>query len=232
MKRWRSASSYSASGAAWVAAAWLCKLPALSDNSGAESVCYKLYTSKVPLDLFVRKLSVWSSLTGIRLECSHISGEKNEDADTLSRWDGAESVPPRFAASDLFEVSLQAFWNIQFQVQLFARDQHLLWPLPPAHTLGPSMSASSLTSLSYMGFGCSEVSACLGIVSLLFAPQFPKTRFGQRPDGSEKADGHFPASRNKRSASVDDFGISALLVLLQLTVPHTALVAIRRLRGV
>ena len=65
-----------------------------------------------------------------------------------------------------------------------------------------------------------------------FAPQFPKTRFGQRPDGSEKADGHFPASRNKRSASVDDFGISALLVLLQLTVPHTALVAIRRLRGV
>eukprot|EP00439_Symbiodinium_sp_Y106_P014771 s6763_g2.t1 len=46
------------------------------------------------------------------------------------------------------------------------------------------------------------------------------------PDGSEKADGHFPASRNKRSASVDDFGISALLVLLQLTVPHTALVAL------
>ena len=119
------------------------QLPALSDNSGAESVCNKLYTSKVPLNLFVRKLSMWSSLTGIRLECSHISGEKNEDADTLSRWDGAESLPPRFAASDRFEVSLQAFWNIQFQVQLFPRDQHLLWPLPPAHTLGPSMKQQS-----------------------------------------------------------------------------------------
>ena len=119
------------------------QLPALSDNSGAESVCNKLYTSKVPLNLFVRKLSMWSSLTGIRLECSHISGEKNEDADTLSRWDGAESLPPRFATADRFEVSLQEFWNIQFQVQLFPSDQHLLWPLPSAHMLGPSMKQQS-----------------------------------------------------------------------------------------
>ena len=40
------------------------RLPALSDNSGAESVCNKLYTSKVPLNLFVRKLAMWSSVTG------------------------------------------------------------------------------------------------------------------------------------------------------------------------
>ncbi|CAE7366635.1 unnamed protein product [Symbiodinium sp. CCMP2592] len=46
------------------------KLPALSDNSGAESVCNKLYTSKVPLNLFVRKLSMWSSITGVTLDCS------------------------------------------------------------------------------------------------------------------------------------------------------------------
>ncbi|CAE7223789.1 unnamed protein product [Symbiodinium sp. CCMP2592] len=44
-------------------------LPALSDNSGAESVCNKLYTSKVPLNLFVRKLSMWSSITGVTLDC-------------------------------------------------------------------------------------------------------------------------------------------------------------------
>ena len=119
------------------------QLPALSDNSGAESVCNKLYTSKVPLNLFVRKLSMWSSLTGIRLECSHISGEKNEDADTLSRWDGAAPLPPRFASADRYEVSLQEFWNIQFQVQLFPRDQHLRWPLPSAHMLGPSMKQQS-----------------------------------------------------------------------------------------
>ena len=60
------------------------RLPALSDNTGAESVCNKLYTSKQPLNLFVRKLSMWSSITGISLECSHISGEKNDDADMLA----------------------------------------------------------------------------------------------------------------------------------------------------
>ena len=60
------------------------RLPALSDNTGAESVCNKLYTSKQPLNLFVRKLSMWSSITGVSLECSHISGEKNDDADMLA----------------------------------------------------------------------------------------------------------------------------------------------------
>ena len=69
-------------------------------------------------------------------------------------------------------------------------------------------------------------------VSLLLLRSFLRPASAKGQTGQKKADGHFPASRNKRSASVDDFGISALLVLLQLTVPHTALVAIRRLRGV
>ena len=69
------------------------RLPALSDNSGAESVCNELYTSKFPLNVFVRKLSMWSSITGTSLECSHISGEKNDDADMLSRWDGVSALP-------------------------------------------------------------------------------------------------------------------------------------------
>ena len=114
--------------------------PLDKENSGAESVCNKLYSSRVPLNLFVRKLSMWSSLTGIRLECSHIAGEKNDDADALSRWDGIEEpLPTRFHPSDRFEVSLQEFWDIQFQVQLLPSDQHLLWPLPASHMLGPSM---------------------------------------------------------------------------------------------
>ncbi|CAE7366495.1 unnamed protein product, partial [Symbiodinium sp. CCMP2456] len=77
------------------------KLPALSDNSGAEAVCNKLYTSKTPLSLFVRKLCMWSSLSGITLDCSHIAGEKNDDADFLSRWDGKNAtLPARFRHED------------------------------------------------------------------------------------------------------------------------------------
>ena len=82
------------------------KLPALSDNSGAEAVCNKLYTSKVPLNMFVCKLCMWSALSGISLNCSHISGEKNDDADFLSRWNGdAATLPAPFRSEDRFLVT-------------------------------------------------------------------------------------------------------------------------------
>ena len=101
------------------------KLPALSDNSGAEAVCNKLYTSKVPLNLFVRKLCMWSALSGITLECSHIAGEKNDDADLLSRWDGnASTLPERFRAEDRFHVDLPAFGTSVFLFHCFQRTQN------------------------------------------------------------------------------------------------------------
>ncbi|CAE7244381.1 unnamed protein product [Symbiodinium sp. CCMP2592] len=117
-------------------------LPALSDNSGAESVCNKLYTSKVPLNLFVRKLSMWSSITGVALDCSHIAGEKNDDADLLSRWDGSAELPAKFLASNRIELSLSEFWQIRFQVKLFPADTFLKWQLPSADSLGPTNRGS------------------------------------------------------------------------------------------
>ena len=117
-------------------------LPALSDNSGAESVCNKLYTSKVPLNLFVRKLSMWSAITGITLDCSHIAGEKNDDADLLSRWDGTSPLPGYFAPADRIELSLREFWDVRFEVALFPADTFLLWELPAPHTLGPTNRGS------------------------------------------------------------------------------------------
>ena len=103
------------------------KLPALSDNSGAEAVCNKLYTSKVPLNMFVRKLCMWNALSGISLDCSHISGEKNDDADVLSRWNGdATTLPSRFRSEDRFLVDLPAFWNITFSVSPFPSNAKLL----------------------------------------------------------------------------------------------------------
>ena len=114
-------------------------LPALSDNSGAEAVCNKLYTSKVPLNLFVRKLCMWSALSGVSLECSHIAGEKNDDADFLSQWNGdASTLPSRFRSEDRFSVDLPASWNVAFSVSLFPQHAKLLWKLPASYTLGPS----------------------------------------------------------------------------------------------
>ncbi|CAE7270674.1 unnamed protein product [Symbiodinium sp. CCMP2592] len=118
-------------------------LPALSDNSGAESVCNKLYTSKVPLNLFVRKLSMWSSITGVTLDCSHIAGEKNHDADLLSRWDGCTELPDKFLPSNRIELYLSEFWQIRFQVKLFPADTFLKWQLPSATRLGPTDRGSN-----------------------------------------------------------------------------------------
>ena len=117
-------------------------LPALSDNTGAESVCNRLYTSKVPLNLFVRKLSMWSSVTGVQLDCSHISGEKNDDADLLSRWDGQSELPERFLPENRVHISLSDFWHIRFAVTLHPPDAFLKWQLPEPHQLGPSNRVS------------------------------------------------------------------------------------------
>ena len=107
-------------------------------------MCNKLYTSKVPLNLFVRKLCMWSALSGISLECSHIAGEKNDDADFLSRWNGdASALPSRFRREDRFAVNLAAFWNITFSVSLFPQHAKLLWKLPASYTLGPASTTSA-----------------------------------------------------------------------------------------
>ena len=118
-------------------------LPALSDNTGAESVCNRLYTSKVPLNLFVRKLSMWSAVTGVQLDCSHISGEKNDDADLLSRWDGQSALPDRFLPENRVHISLLDFWHIRFAVTLHPPDAFLKWQLPEPHQLGPSNRGSN-----------------------------------------------------------------------------------------
>ncbi|CAE7592117.1 unnamed protein product [Symbiodinium sp. KB8] len=125
------------------------KLPALSDNSGAEAVCNKLYTSKAPLNLFVRKLCMWSALSGVSLECSHIAGEKNDDADFLSRWDGdASTLPSRFRSEHRFAVDLTAFWNITFSVSLFSTAGQTIVEAPSFLHAWPSFYEASQTDVA------------------------------------------------------------------------------------
>ena len=110
----------------------------LSDNSGAESVCKKLYTSKVPLKLFVRKLAMWSSVTGTFLDCSHIAGEKNEDADWLSRRDGTAALPGKFLLENRIQLSLEEFWNVSFKVSLLPSDALAFATAPLNQLLNPA----------------------------------------------------------------------------------------------
>ena len=192
-------------------------LPALSDNTGAESVCNRLYTSKVPLNLFVKKLSMWSSMTGIQLECSHISGEKNDDADLLSRWDGQSELPDRFLPKSRVHISLSDFWDIRFAVTLHPEDAFSEVAAPGATPIGPLQPGIQSAPLTFYRFqeACAQphflFSGFLGEVS---ACQFPTrafandctaacfpTRFDWRSNGSYDFEAAVvsPASRNKRS---------------------------------
>ena len=66
-----------------------CRYPvcihSLSDNTGAEAGSNALFSTQLPQCLFLERLCLLASVTGIDLDVSHISGARNELADTLSR---------------------------------------------------------------------------------------------------------------------------------------------------
>ena len=106
------------------------KIPTLSDNSAAESVSNSLFTTSMPLALFVEKLSVLISSTGIDVDTSHIAGHDNDIADKLSRWSGAGEPPVFMIPSDRFEVSLRDLWLDISGPKLVPADSWIPWHLP------------------------------------------------------------------------------------------------------
>ena len=89
------------------------RLPSLSDNVGAESVINRLYTSKQPLAVFVQRLAMWACAHAVSLSCSHIAGERNTEADALSRWDESRPVPCNFRQEDRLCISPKATRSIE-----------------------------------------------------------------------------------------------------------------------
>ena len=69
------------------------RIPSLTDNSGAESGGNKLFSTTYPMNLFLEKLTRLCTLSGMELDLSHIAGDRNDEADALSRWDFT-SPPP------------------------------------------------------------------------------------------------------------------------------------------
>ena len=106
------------------------KIPTLSDNSAAESVSNSLFTTSMPLALFVEKLSLLISSTGVDVDTSHIAGHDNDIADKLSRWSGAGAPPVLMIPSDRFSLSLQDLWIERSGPKLVPSDAWIPWQLP------------------------------------------------------------------------------------------------------
>ena len=107
-------------------------VPALTDNSGAESISNKLFTTTMPLALFLEKLSLLVASSGIPCDVSHLPGKSNEVADALSRWDGQRDPPHDLRSNDGVMLSLPAIWNwnIDLPPRLFPPHATIPWSLP------------------------------------------------------------------------------------------------------
>lgn len=106
------------------------KISTLSDNTAAESSSNRLFSTSMPLALFLEKLSLLISKSSVEVSTSHIAGHDNDIADKLSRWDGSNPIPFNLNASDRVSFSLQDLWLNQSHPRLVPPDVWIPWSFP------------------------------------------------------------------------------------------------------
>ena len=106
------------------------RVPALSDNTGAESVSNKLFTTTMPLALFLEKFSLLAASSGISFDVSHIAGKSNILADALSRWNGDGDIPGNLLPHDRIHLTLDDLWSQQLRPQLLPIGVQIPWQFP------------------------------------------------------------------------------------------------------
>ena len=106
------------------------KIPTLSDNTGAEAVSNKLFTTNLPLALFLEKLCLLISTSHVEVEVNHIPGRDNTYADALSRWTETGDPPCNFLLKDRFDIQLPTLWNLDRQPKLVPASAWIPWKLP------------------------------------------------------------------------------------------------------
>ena len=112
-------------------------LPSLSDSTASEATANKLYTSKEPVACFAQHLALMAWHFRVRLLVSHAAGEKNVDADELSRWDQVSPLPEKFDPEFRVRISISDIHQLRGDVRVWPADTHLLWT-PPQSSLPPS----------------------------------------------------------------------------------------------
>ena len=105
-------------------------LKSLSDNTGAEAVSNKCFTTTKPLCFFVEVLTKFASQTCIELDVGHIPGQANIIADDLSRWNLESDIPHGFLQKDRIRFTVADLWRPESHCSLVPSDASLLWSLP------------------------------------------------------------------------------------------------------
>ena len=94
-------------------------IPSFSDNTGAEASCNKLLTTASPLCYFTQQLALVSWRCGVVLDVQHIAGYKNDDADYLSHWDGAEPLREKWNLDFRVCMPVERLWESVSDVRVF-----------------------------------------------------------------------------------------------------------------
>ncbi|CAE7341487.1 unnamed protein product, partial [Symbiodinium sp. KB8] len=100
------------------------------DNSGAESASNKLFTTSWPFAAFIQRLALLSSFTGIHLDVQHIPGDKNVEADYLSRWKPPATLAARWKPTFRRRFTLRQLWGAAPQLSISPKSWKPDFPLP------------------------------------------------------------------------------------------------------
>ena len=99
-------------------------LPLQSDSVPTEGATNKLFTTSKPLKYFVQTLAAWCLTGSIKPVVSHLGGQRNFDADGLSR--AKPETMARFSKHTRISHSLQYIWLQQPMARLFPAAAN--WP--------------------------------------------------------------------------------------------------------
>ena len=106
------------------------RIASLTDNSGTESGGNKLFSTTFPMNLFLEKLTILCTSSGMELDLSHISGERNDEADALSRWDFSGDPPFGHELHNRVPITLPELWSTTPHVAVHPSDTYLAWQIP------------------------------------------------------------------------------------------------------
>ena len=110
----------------------LIRVPTRSDNTTAEAVSHKLFSTQMPMAhcSFPWETKMLISSSHMEVDVSHIPGHANDYADALSRWNGDGIPPHHFLLHDRFPLTLQQLWHPEMHPTLFPANTSLPWQLP------------------------------------------------------------------------------------------------------
>ena len=82
------------------------------------------------MNLFLEKFTMLCTFSGMELDLSHIAGDRNNEADALSRWDLTSDPPFGHQLHNRMAITLSDLWSSSPAVAAHPSATYLSWQLP------------------------------------------------------------------------------------------------------